>query len=275
MPLKACYNYCQFLRQIYIYFTFVYMVIDYLKYLLQSSKSPSGLSKIESRLLNLIEKPIVLANETDILARLKSLKNQEGSIEVEDFGAGSKKINNSNRKIKTVSKYASIQPKYGQLYASILTEFKINVAIELGTSFGIGTSYLARAAKHVTTIEGCQSTAKIALQTFERLKITNIDLKVGEFSDILNSIKIEDSEPALIYIDGNHQEVPTLKYFEFFKSRLPENSILIFDDIYWSTGMKRAWQKIRQQPYFTIDLYQIGIVLLTKKEGPVMARKRY
>jgi hypothetical protein len=41
-----------------------------------------------------------------------------------------------------------------------------------------------------------------------------------------------------------------------------ENTLLIFDDIYWSEGMKAAWNEIKAHPKVTvtIDLFWIGLV---------------
>ena len=37
---------------------------------------------------------------------------------------------------------------------------------------------------------------------------------------------------------------------------------MIFDDIYWSVGMKKAWEEIKEYPEVTvtIDLFWIGLV---------------
>jgi hypothetical protein len=58
--------------------------------------------------------------------------------------------------------------------------------------------------------------------------------------------------------------------------KLTENSIVVFDDIYWSDGMVLAWNEIKKHPKVTatIDLFQIGIVFfnknLTKKEYKII-----
>jgi hypothetical protein len=41
---------------------------------------------------------------------------------------------------------------------------------------------------------------------------------------------------------------------------------MIFDDIYWSLGMKEAWQEIKahKDVTVTIDLFWIGLVFVRK-----------
>jgi hypothetical protein len=42
--------------------------------------------------------------------------------------------------------------------------------------------------------------------------------------------------------------------------------MLIFDDIYWSEGMKEAWAAIKAHPdvTVTVDLFWIGLVFFRK-----------
>jgi hypothetical protein len=53
-----------------------------------------------------------------------------------------------------------------------------------------------------------------------------------------------------------------MQYFEQALPFVTENSVFVFDDIYWSDEMKQAWQKIKENPKvtITIDLYEMGLV---------------
>ena len=46
--------------------------------------------------------------------------------------------------------------------------------------------------------------------------------------------------------------------------RAHEGTILVFDDIYWSREMTRAWTEIKKDPRInlTIDIYRFGIVFM-------------
>jgi predicted O-methyltransferase YrrM len=69
-----------------------------------------------------------------------------------------------------------------------------------------------------------------------------------------------------VFVDGNHQKQATLNYFEWCLPKVTENTLLIFDDIYWSEGMKEAWTQIKAHPdvTVTIDLFWIGLVYFRK-----------
>jgi predicted O-methyltransferase YrrM len=69
-----------------------------------------------------------------------------------------------------------------------------------------------------------------------------------------------------VFVDGNHQKEATLRYFKLCLPKVHENSLLIFDDIYWSRGMKEAWNEIKAHPEVTVtvDLFWIGLVYFRK-----------
>jgi predicted O-methyltransferase YrrM len=136
--------------------------------------------------------------------------------------------------------------------------------IELGTSLGITTCYLAKAAKksNIVTIEGNPALACIAKQGFQKLAIQNITSKTGSFDAHLLSTLTSFKQVDFILFDGNHRLAPTMQYFEQALPFVTENSVFVFDDIYWSDEMKQAWQKIKENPKvtITIDLYEMGLV---------------
>ncbi|MDE5107691.1 MAG: class I SAM-dependent methyltransferase [Trichodesmium sp. St17_bin3_1_1] len=47
-------------------------------------------------------------------------------------------------------------------------------------------------------------------------------------------------------IDGHHEKLATLRYCELIKPMLNPDSVVIFDDIYWSQDMYDAWTILRQ-----------------------------
>ena len=72
----------------------------------------------------------------------------------------------------------------------------------------------------------------------------------------------------LIFFDGHHSKEATLRYFEALLSTAHNDSIFIFDDIYWSSEMKAAWTKIKAHPEVTvtIDTFFWGLVFFRKEQ---------
>ena len=195
--------------------------------------------------------------------RQKLLK-QSAAIEVEDFGAGSAIIKTNKRVVADMAKSSLKSVKYAQLLYRIVNYYKPQVILELGTSFGITTSYLAAANANakVYTIEGSAAIADIAQKTFKRIDLKNIELTTGDFDNTLPALLAKLNTIDLAFIDGNHRKEPTIDYFRQLAARSGPGTILLFDDIHWSQEMEEAWALIQQDPCvkLSIDLFFIGIV---------------
>jgi predicted O-methyltransferase YrrM len=189
-------------------------------------------------------------------------------IEVEDFGAGSTVMKTKSRKISAIA-HSSLKPKrFSRLLFRMIQFYKLNNILELGTSLGVTTSYLASANNNpvVTTMEGSKTIAQIAQQNFIELGLSNINLITGDFAATLAPYLSAQQKIDLAFVDGNHRKQPTLDYFKKILSSSHEKTILVFDDIHWSKEMEDAWEEIKLSDAvtLTIDLFFIGIVLLRK-----------
>ncbi|WP_316801017.1 class I SAM-dependent methyltransferase [Pedobacter frigidisoli] len=198
----------------------------------------------------------------------KKLFNDESSITVTDLGAGSHLNKNRTKKVSEIAKNALKSPRLAKLIYRLAKNTNPKTVIELGTCLGITTSYLAKACPgaEVISIEGCPQTAGVAKNNFDDMGIENIELHVGNFDLILPDVIAKQPSLDFVYIDGNHRKDATLNYFKWCLPKVTENSLLIFDDIYWSEGMKEAWAEIKAHPQVTvtIDLFWIGLVYFKK-----------
>ncbi|QXU40709.1 O-methyltransferase [Pedobacter sp. D749] len=198
----------------------------------------------------------------------KKLFNDDSIINVTDLGAGSHLNKSRTKKVSQIAKNALKSPKLAKLIYRLAKNTEAKSAIELGTCLGITTAYLAKTdpQTEVITIEGCPQTAEVARKNFQDLDLENIELHVGNFDLILPDIIARQPSLDFVYIDGNHRKDATLNYFKWCLPKVTENSLLIFDDIYWSEGMKEAWTEIKNHPdvTVTIDLFWIGLVYFKK-----------
>jgi predicted O-methyltransferase YrrM len=222
-------------------------VFDFIIHVLNDKKKYDSYRKIES-------------------VRKQLLKNNN-TIEVEDFGAGSAVIPFKNRIVKDIAASYLNKKKYAQLLFRIAKYYDAKTIVELGTSFGITTSYLAsaNADSKIFTFEGAKNIAKIAKENFEKLQLKNIEMVEGSFEKTLPFINDKIENIDLLFVDGNHRKEPTLQYFNFFLSKAGNNSIFIFDDIHWSEEMEEAWKIIKSHSAVTlsIDLFFIGLVFFS------------
>ncbi|HKG08405.1 MAG TPA: class I SAM-dependent methyltransferase [Pedobacter sp.] len=209
----------------------------------------------------------------------KKLFNDDSVIAVTDLGAGSHLNKNRTKKISQIAKNALKSPSLAQLIYRLAKERRPQYIVELGTCLGITTAYLSKGAPeaNIVTIEGCPETAGVAYRNFQDLALDNIELQVGNF-DLLFPRLIEQAEKLdFVYIDGNHRKEATLNYFKWCVPKVHEQSLLIFDDIYWSAGMKEAWEEIKAHPEVsvTVDLFWIGLVYFKKGQAKEHFKIRY
>ncbi len=245
----------------------IQLLLRYFKYLLSAkgkhaTHSPFLFSFV-TKVINARQKNED-CKEIEFLRR--SLCKSEKEITITDFGAGSSINKASKRKIKDIAHNSAKNAKFGHLLYRICVFFAPNSIVELGTSLGISTSYLAKGnlESNVFTFEGCPETAAIAKENFKNLYLRNIDLTIGKFENTLSE-KLKDIKTVdLAFIDGNHQEKPTIAYFDEILKFSNNNTVFIFDDIHWSSGMENAWDYIKThaKTSLTIDLFFVGIVFV-------------
>ncbi len=194
------------------------------------------------------------------------MMSDQSAISFVEHGAGSQ----SDTRQKTVSSIArsslSRNSQCNQLY-NIVRCYKPQNILEMGTSLGISTMYLAlgNPSSTIWTLEGDTTVSAIAQRNFDKLDLTNINLITGTFEDNLSPTLAQMTTVDLAFIDGNHKYESTIDYFNAILNYCSEDTILIFDDIHWSQEMDRAWTEIKANKAVTlsIDLYHMGIVFFT------------
>jgi len=198
------------------------------------------------------------------------LLNNHNTLIINDQGAGSSINNQAKRTISSICKLSTSGEKKCRLIYNIVRYLKPKSVVELGTNLGIATSYIQiadRSAK-VHTVDADNGLIEHAEQTFSynQLPIYTYNMTFESFFTAHNQV-LSDSD--LVYIDGNHTYEGTITAFREATQSIIDQKVLIFDDIYWSKGMKRAWIEICKDVSsgYSIDLYIIGIVIINNDKG--------
>lgn len=266
----------------------VSFIIKYLKYLI-SAKSAHGIhSPFVFDLYNEVLKKksaYYFFDKIELMRRQLLLSNKE--IEVLDLGTG----RSGKRRVGDIIQKTAKSETQGQLLFRLAYRCKPLVILELGTSLGISTSYLAaaRPEARVITIEGSPEIAKLARKNFDHLKLNNVEVVVGNLDTELEKV-LSPSPPhpsgggqappqspvvihpvsviGLAFFDANHRKEPTLRYFSKCLEHAGDDSIFIFDDIHWSDEMEEAWEEIKAHPAVTVtvDLFFAGLVFFRKEQ---------
>lgn len=205
---------------------------------------------------------------TEIEALRMQLLEDATIVQIEDYGAGSRKSGSSKRSIASIAASAANPAPHAQALFRLVNEVKPKNILELGTNLGISAAYLAKAAEgaKIYSIEGAASLVKKAQENLSALGIHNVTIVEGTFQSKLPDVLKEMGQVDFAWIDGHHQEEPTVAYFEQILPYCTEETILVFDDIHWSAGMEKAWQTVQANSSVTLslDFFHFGIVLFQK-----------
>ncbi|MGW8122136.1 O-methyltransferase [Roseivirga echinicomitans] len=225
--------------------------------------------------------------ERNALSRVQELHSyyaeSESNIQIKDHGFGQSSDTRTNeqmlegveltKKVSDVYKSASSSKKNGELMFRIIRAYKPNLCFELGTCLGISAAYglqalnLNKKGKFIS-LEGATELANMAQESLERFEIKGLEIITGRFQDTLPNLLKEHKDIDFAFIDGHHEEKATLDYFEMFFDNISEKGILIFDDINWSSGMRKAWRRLKNDSRIncTIDTYDRGICFINKSK---------
>lgn len=184
-------------------------------------------------------------------------------VYVEDYGTGQ----SGERLVADVAKSSLKDARQAQLLMRLAVMAEAKEIVELGTSLGVTTAYLASVGKdvHVTTFEGAANLAKIAKKNWERTKLSNITCVVGSIDDTLyNYAHMRETDFA--FVDANHTGEATLRYVSELMKYRKEKSIFAVDDIHSTPEMLSAWRDICAMDGVTatMDLYSMGLIFFDK-----------
>jgi len=209
-------------------------------------------------------------------------------LDVVDYGAGSADMSLSaeqmyeGRTIETTvgerAARASQPPQWCLLLMRLVRELEPASCLELGTSVGMSAAYQAAALElagkgELVTIEGSPAVADLARANLSELGLGRVEVRTGRFQDVLDELLRERAPIDYAFIDGHHDEQATVSYFRQLLPHLSDGAVLVFDDITWSAGMRRAWRAILDEEAVTAsaDLEDVGICVVEGAGRPAPA----
>ena len=156
--------------------------------------------------------------------------------------------------------------RWGVYLHLLASSFQVKTILELGSCVGISGCYLSSVPSCETfiTVEGSEDLAAIAEKNIKQLKpdaqILNM-LFDDALDEILPSLK---SKIDFAFIDGHHEKIATIHYFERLIPYLSDGAVVVFDDVSWSHDMRDAWNILSQRGEFShsVDLGHVGISLI-------------
>ncbi|MCY7328131.1 MAG: class I SAM-dependent methyltransferase [Saprospiraceae bacterium] len=200
---------------------------------------------------------------SDIEAIRQQMLKSAVVLHFTDFGAGQA---SGSVPLRRVARRSASSGQQGQRLFRLANWVQPKSLLELGTSVGVGTMYLASGAKNgrFITLEGAADCAAVAKSNLELLGLTHVEVRSGEFGTTLASALADLAPVDLIYLDGNHRRAATLDYFEQCLAAASDKAVFIFDDVYWSAEMTVAWTEIQNHPRVTttVDFFDLSLAFI-------------
>jgi predicted O-methyltransferase YrrM len=215
--------------------------------------------------------------------RRAALLRENGWIDRRDHGAGSRAAPGERRRVRSLARYNSVSAAVGGYLFHTARFVGASNILELGTSLGISTGYLALAESEalIVTIEGCPQTAAIARRNFQAWGLEKVALQVGSFERELPGALARASAWDLVFLDGDHRQGASLRYFDACLEKMNRSGVFIIADIHWSKEMSEAWRRLREREEvcLSIDLFDCGLLFFKPrarhKEHYTLIRARH
>lgn len=247
----------------------MYQILAYIKFLTKATNQHGVHSPF---VYNFVTKCLYYKTKFNDYEKLNQyrtdLLNSDSLLQVIDLGEGSKKLDTKQRQISQMAKTSSSSVKNTKTLYRVAKYFDFKNSLELGTSLGMATFALsiANPKANITTIEGCANTSTFAKSKLDNLDVKNVNFKTDNFTNAIPNLT--DKNYDFIFFDGHHNKEATIQYFEALLSKIHNDTVFVFDDIYWSKGMTEAWEYIKnhESVKVTVDCFYLGFVFFRKEQ---------
>jgi len=154
--------------------------------------------------------------------------------------------------------------KWGTFLHLCARSARSETILELGSCVGISGCYLSSSpyCRKFITVEGSAPLAKIAENSLRQIS-NKATVYNNLFDDALDEILPQLKEIDFAFIDGHHEKVATIHYFERLAPKLSPGALVVFDDISWSFDMRECWKYLAKQKGFTdaLDCGNVGVCI--------------
>ena len=247
----------------------MYQVLAFIKFLFSSTNQHGVHSPF---IYNFVTRCLYDKTKYDAYTKLKNyrqiLQKSNAILKIKDLGEGSRVMETNEREVNKMINTSSSSKKDSKLLYRFTKYFAFKTTLELGTSLGMGTYAfsLANQSSKITTIEGCPSTSEFAESKLKNQQVKNVEFIIGDFTDTIP--KLKENFYDFIFFDGHHNKAATIAYFESLLPKTHNETVFVFDDIYWSKGMTEAWNYIKahNSVTVTVDCFNLGFVFFRKEQ---------
>lgn len=241
----------------------LYPVLQYIEYYLKKEDRHSLHSPFSYQIYQGLKAYYLkYLNQFPAIEQLRiSLLQNNHTLTVRDFGAGSHQFSSPERKIKDIARYSCSTQKYSILYQHLCSLTPAQTVIELGTCLGLNTCYLGEITQgKLYSFEGADVFIDLVKKNLKSYK--NIQLISGDISKTLPIFLENSPQIDFAFLDANHTYEHTMSYFNQIMERVHKESIVVIGDIHWSRVMNQAWRQLiaSEQIRLSLDFYECGVL---------------
>ena len=186
-----------------------------------------------------------------------------------DYLSRGRKGKKSSRTIGQIVRQESIKPKHGALLFRLTNYFRPQNILQIGASMGLSTLYLSSYASGLKccVLENEPEFAKISRIVYEKGARNPIDLRVGNYQELLPKILKEKESIDLFFFNSLYEQQQNHLLFEMCLSKVHNDTVFVFEGIKENKRIREFWRSVCENPKVTvtIDLYSMGIVFFNKK----------
>jgi predicted O-methyltransferase YrrM len=223
---------------------------------------------------NVVKGNSLPANVDCIEQQRALLQNSLHKIEVKNFGAPSTVTLKNMEPLSKIARRGISCQWQSALIWRLANWMGATNMLELGTSLGINTMYMAAneaEGANVITIEGNEALLEVAHDAWRACNIDNIHAIKGKISEVLPAINTDNLD--LVYIDADHRSVALWENYLRCLPLMNKEAVMVVDDIRWSADMYQGWLGLcaREEVRLSLDLKRFGILFFDRN----MAKKHH
>ena len=185
-------------------------------------------------------------------------------VEGPDQGA---RIASKHQSVSSLARQCRITASVGQMLFRLTNHLKPQRILELGTSLGIGTMYLASAAREaqLLSLEPSYDLANIARVNLEILGLNkNVKGLEGDLERNQIIALKELVKPDFIFFNGHHAQEAILRYFESSLPFAHLKTVFVFQQTHRTKASVEAWTKIKAHGSvtLTLDFFELSLAFI-------------
>ncbi|WP_106829995.1 O-methyltransferase [Parabacteroides pacaensis] len=173
------------------------------------------------------------------------------------------------RTIAEIVRKEAISQKHGALLFRLANYFKSKYILQLGPTVGLSTLYLTSydTGLKCIVLENIPQFARIAGELFGKQSRNPIDLRTGNYQELLPAALKEMPQVDFIFFNTLYEQHNNLILFEEAVKYVNPDTVFVFEGIRANSQMKSFWREACRHPAVTVtvDLYSLGIIFFNPK----------